>query len=77
MAKPVLKELLIDRNWCKGCRICVHFCPKEVLDLDGEDKAIVSRPRDCTACGLCALLCPDLAITVVIEEQKGDTDAGV
>ena len=79
MAKPVLKELVIDRNWCKGCRICVQFCPKKVLDLDGEDKAMVSRPQDCTACRLCELRCPDLAITVVTEgdeDDAGHDDAG-
>jgi 2-oxoglutarate ferredoxin oxidoreductase subunit delta len=68
VAKKVLKELIIDRNWCKGCRICVHFCPQKVLDLDGEDKAVASRPWDCVACGMCELRCPDLAITVVTQD---------
>ena len=68
MAKKVLKELIIDRNWCTGCRICVHFCPQKVLDLDGEDKAVASRPWDCVACGMCELRCPDLAITVVTQD---------
>ncbi len=74
VAKTVLKELVIDRAWCKGCRICVRFCPKQVLDLDGEDKAVVSRPKDCVACGLCELRCPDLAITLVTEESPEDEE---
>ena len=23
----------IDTVWCKGCELCVHFCPKGVLQL--------------------------------------------
>ena len=34
MAKKKLKQHHIDRDWCKGCGICVHFCPKNVLELD-------------------------------------------
>ncbi len=65
--KPKLKELQINRNWCKGCGICVHFCPKNVLELDSEEKAIAVRPQDCIACKLCELRCPDLAIEVITE----------
>ena len=56
------KEVFINREWCKGCGICVTFCPKDVLELDEMDKAIWARPEDCIACGLCELRCPDLAI---------------
>ncbi|MCG2757228.1 MAG: 4Fe-4S binding protein, partial [Desulfobacteraceae bacterium] len=31
MVEPKLKEHVINRNWCKGCGICVYFCPKKVL----------------------------------------------
>ncbi len=64
MAKPKLKEIVIDREWCKGCGICVHFCPTNVLEMDKKEKAIVARPEDCTGCKLCELRCPDLAVEV-------------
>jgi 2-oxoglutarate ferredoxin oxidoreductase subunit delta len=67
MPKPKLKEHLINREWCKGCGICVAFCPKTVLDLDDEDKALAARKEDCIACKLCELRCPDLAIEVIIK----------
>ena len=47
MAKPKLKEHIINREWCKGCGICVHFCPKNVLELDEAEKVIAPRPQDC------------------------------
>ncbi|MBU3953766.1 MAG: 4Fe-4S binding protein, partial [Proteobacteria bacterium] len=48
----------IDTEWCKGCGICVHFCPKQVLELDRDGKAEAVRPEDCIACKLCELRCP-------------------
>ena len=67
MAKPKLKEHIINREWCKGCGICVHFCPKKVLELDDTDKVVAARPQDCICCKLCELRCPDLAIEVITE----------
>jgi len=62
MAKKQLEELVINREWCKGCGICVSFCPKNVLELSPEDKAIAARAEDCICCKLCEIRCPDLAI---------------
>jgi 2-oxoglutarate ferredoxin oxidoreductase subunit delta len=64
-----LKFYRITRGWCKGCGICVAFCPKQVLEMDRDDKAVAARIEDCIACRLCELRCPDLAITVEVEKQ--------
>jgi len=69
MAKQRLKRHLINRNWCKGCGICVHFCPKNVLELDDQEKVVAARPQDCIACRLCELRCPDLAIEIETEQE--------
>jgi len=68
MAKKKLRELAINREWCKGCGICVSFCPKKVLELDSMEKAIAAAAAECICCGLCELRCPDLAIEVRTEE---------
>ena len=70
MAKPKLKQLVINRNWCKGCSLCVELCPKNVLELDEVEKAVAARPQDCNCCKLCELRCPDLAIDVETESDK-------
>ncbi|MCK4237060.1 MAG: 4Fe-4S binding protein [Candidatus Krumholzibacteria bacterium] len=59
--KPAVIKIRIE--WCKGCEICVAFCPKNVLEMEGN-KVKVARLGDCTKCMLCELRCPDFAITV-------------
>jgi len=70
-----MKKLLIQRNWCKGCRICTDCCPKGVLNLDAEGKAYVEHPDKCTFCRLCELRCPDIAIEVT-EEADAAVEGG-
>jgi 2-oxoglutarate ferredoxin oxidoreductase subunit delta len=51
--------------WCKGCRICVDFCPSRVLAFDEEKHIpVVVAPEKCTGCHFCDTHCPDLAIVV-------------
>ena len=72
MAKKKLKEHRINRDWCKGCGICVRFCPKQVLELDAKDKAVAVRPEDCICCRMCELRCPDLAIEVITDQDDNN-----
>jgi 2-oxoglutarate ferredoxin oxidoreductase subunit delta len=55
------KMVVVNKEWCKGCGICVAFCPKKVLDLV-DDVVDIARPEDCIKCGQCELRCPDFAI---------------
>lgn len=63
--------LNINPKFCKGCGICIAFCPKQVLDLDEKGKIYVTDLEKCISCGQCELRCPDFAIKV-IKESKGD-----
>jgi 2-oxoglutarate ferredoxin oxidoreductase subunit delta len=60
----------IDKEQCKGCELCVHFCPKGVLGMcDGFNTkgfrfSCVVDDTKCTGCALCAKICPDVAIEV-------------
>jgi 2-oxoglutarate ferredoxin oxidoreductase subunit delta len=48
----------------------VHFCPKNVLELDAQEKVSAARPEDCICCRLCEIRCPDLAIEILTEKQE-------
>lgn len=69
---PKKHEVLVNNSWCKGCSLCIHICPKKVLELDEiRQKAVVARQEDCIGCRQCENICPDLAITV----KEGEKDA--
>ena len=58
-------EVFIHAKWCKGCHICVEFCPPKVLAMEAdEDYPRIVAPEKCTACHFCDTHCPDLAIVV-------------
>lgn len=58
-----LPPLNIFLHWCKGCNICIAFCPNKVLEPDRDGKPILAHPEKCTQCAICWLHCPDFAIT--------------
>jgi len=64
------QELAIHPDWCKGCSICVEFCPKRVLTLQ-KGKIAVADPASCLKCGICEKLCPDYAIYFVDSAVEG------
>jgi len=66
-------ELLINKDWCKGCGVCIAFCPKEALFLDENSKA-KKDPEKCSACGICETFCPDFAISLV--KRRFSVNAG-
>ena len=55
------KSLNVKTEWCKGCGICVEFCPKDVLELK-DGKVVIKDLDACIQCGQCELRCPDFAI---------------
>ena len=64
----------VDSERCKGCKLCIEFCPKNVLALSpkinkkGYHPAFPLHPERCTGCLACILVCPDVAINVFKEE---------
>ncbi|MDR1302757.1 MAG: 4Fe-4S dicluster domain-containing protein [Treponema sp.] len=67
--------IVIDRELCKGCLLCVHFCPLHVLEADTQPNTTGSYPSKvvhqeaCTGCGNCFEVCPDICITVYAREE--------
>jgi len=57
-------QINVNRDWCKGCGICVELCPKGVWALDEYGKAYPASPEKCTSCMFCEEHCPDYAISI-------------
>ena len=64
----------IYKAWCKGCGICVAFCPTGALAKDEAGYPYVQDIEKCINCGWCEIRCPDFAITV---EKKNKRRAAV
>jgi len=62
-AAKKLPNIVINEKFCKGCSICVDFCPTNVLEMKGSVVAVRDLAA-CTRCQLCDLRCPDFAIQV-------------
>ncbi len=65
-----------ETAWCKGCKFCVEYCPRDVLVLSsmfnkkGYHYPEVAKPDECVDCKLCERLCPEFAIVVVTEDRS-------
>ncbi|TFG15576.1 4Fe-4S dicluster domain-containing protein [Candidatus Thorarchaeota archaeon] len=73
MAKKA-RAIIIDSEFCKGCHLCTHICPHDVLETSDEVDnrgfylPVVKDLESCRVCHLCEMHCPDFAIAVVEEE---------
>lgn len=59
----------IESQGCRGCSLCVDYCPVEVFDRIENPKtnhytAQVARADDCMGCFACYHLCPSQCIEV-------------
>jgi 2-oxoglutarate ferredoxin oxidoreductase subunit delta len=60
----------INQELCKGCEICISFCPKKLITLADELNLAGYLPSEfkdsgeCTGCASCAVVCPEVAIEV-------------
>ena len=73
--------VIINRDVCKGCELCIVACPQESLGLSKQININGYRyveliQDNCTGCVNCALVCPDVAITVYRQPKASVKKAG-
>lgn len=71
-------EIYLIKDRCKGCNLCIEFCPEDALEESPEFNAkgyhpprLVEKNGDsaCVGCGFCEQVCPEFAIYSVKEEE--------
>jgi 2-oxoglutarate ferredoxin oxidoreductase subunit delta len=67
---PELDKLKINAERCKGCELCVPFCPKDILYMSetlnskGYRIIAITSQDECISCQMCAIMCPDVVFEV-------------
>ena len=62
--------VVVDKEKCKGCGLCVEACPTKTLGLakevngQGYHYCEMVNPEACVGCASCGMICPDAVITV-------------
>lgn len=65
----------IDTDKCKECLYCINFCPAKVMEIGeklnshGYYTAEFKNAEKCVACGICATVCPEAAVSVYKDEN--------
>ncbi len=66
-------SIVINQVLCKGCELCIAFCPKKSITLSDKLNAAGYLPSrfadmgECNGCATCATVCPEVAIEVYRE----------
>ena len=63
--------VVVDKDRCKGCDLCVVSCPTDVLELEprevndrGYHYVYMKDPDACIGCANCGYVCPDDCLTL-------------
>ena len=71
-------KIEVDKERCKGCRLCIEYCPKgrlsqsDELNEKGYFPVVVTETESettCTGCATCGLVCPEVAIEIAREKR--------
>ena len=60
--------VVIAKDRCKGCELCIPACPPRVLSMSSEKNVLgyyyPMLADGCTGCTACHLICPDFVFEV-------------
>lgn len=65
-----MAKIIINKDKCKACFLCIEFCPKKILTVDkdlnklGYNSVNMDSKGECSGCCICAIMCPDCCIEV-------------
>ena len=76
LARRMRFRIVVDKERCKGCDLCVAVCSRHVflmtkkLNSKGCRYPETQDLSQCTGCQQCALICPDAAIEIDVEDDS-------
>lgn len=65
-----------DEKRCKACGLCTLACPKKIIRINRDRVEINGLgcaeliSNECIGCKSCAVVCPDIAISIYREEES-------
>jgi len=66
-----MPKMTVNSERCKGCGLCISACPKKIVEIQNASRnkkgyyfAVCTDDSACISCAMCAMMCPDCAITV-------------
>ena len=65
-----MPKITINKDKCKGCLLCINFCPKGLITVSGKlnkrgvKNVEFKEAQECLGCAMCAIICPDCCIEV-------------
>lgn len=70
--------IIIQSQLCKGCELCVYFCPEQILSMGNGlntksyhfPHVLPDKDADCKQCRYCERICPEMAIFLGEDEKK-------
>ena len=66
--------VIVER--CKGCNLCIEYCPKKILEISeefnekGYHYPIVIDEENCVNCKICEDICPEFSIYSIERKDK-------
>jgi len=54
--------VIINKEKCTGCGLCILDCPSKVIELNNEKATIINK--SCLLCGHCVAICPANAFAI-------------
>ncbi|MDD4290037.1 MAG: 4Fe-4S binding protein [Patescibacteria group bacterium] len=64
------KSFINHPKYCKGCGLCIEFCPKKCLEFTDTERGVYGNDTikcdisKCIQCKICERICPDGAIKI-------------